>query len=163
MIKQKQKLCKCGCGKVGYIWSGGMLKECSYRIKKPKGLKKMSDKGKIKRELKKELVKTDMAFYFNLWQHNPHICAFCQVKLGDKPKLYYFDHILEKQAFPALRHKTDNIQFLCLQCHNNKTNGIVPKWFELAKAELKTKYKCDTTSEIPKQEDSLKDSTLQPL
>lgn len=121
--------------------------------KKPKKLKKISEKGKEKRVLKKELVKTDMAFYFKLWMNNPHVCTFCQKDLGDKPKLYYFDHILEKQAFPKLRHEADNIQFLCLGCHNNKTNGKVPLWFEKEKARLKEKYK-DTLIEIPKQEDS---------
>lgn len=28
MIERKKKICKCGCGREGYIWSNGMLKDC---------------------------------------------------------------------------------------------------------------------------------------
>lgn len=40
MIPRKLKICKCGCGREGYIWSHGMLKECWYKIKPPKQIAK---------------------------------------------------------------------------------------------------------------------------
>lgn len=114
--------------------------------KKPKALKKISEKGKIKKELKKELVQNDMSFYLKIWLARPHVCTFCKCDLGVKPKTYYFDHILEKQAFPGLRHDEENIQLLCLECHSNKTNGIVPAWFKTEKEKLKELHKDDADS-----------------
>ena len=35
-IKIKEKLCSCGCGKIGRIWSKGMLKKCSMKLNPPK-------------------------------------------------------------------------------------------------------------------------------
>lgn len=31
MIPRKNKLCKCGCGRMGMIWAKGMLKDCYYK------------------------------------------------------------------------------------------------------------------------------------
>lgn len=108
--------------------------------KKPKALKKVSKKGIENKEIKKKLLDTDMVFYLEIWNARPHVCRFCNNSLGDKPRLYYFDHILEKQAYPALRHSKDNIQLLCLECHSNKTNGHVPEWFKIEKEKLKEKW-----------------------
>ena len=36
----KDKLCKCGCGKSGKIWSKGMLKQCFFRLNPSKSIKK---------------------------------------------------------------------------------------------------------------------------
>lgn len=45
-IKPKKKTCKCGCGKEGYIFSKGMLKECwSREYGKP--IKRVSDKRMV--------------------------------------------------------------------------------------------------------------------
>jgi hypothetical protein len=36
-----------------------------------------------------------------------------------------FDHILEKNKYPALKLEEDNIMMLCLDCHDNKTRGFL--------------------------------------
>lgn len=36
-----------------------------------------------------------------------------------------FDHILEKAKFPEFRYDKQNIVLTCLQCHDNKTRGIL--------------------------------------
>lgn len=128
--------------------------------KKPKGIRKISEKGIEKKALKKELVQNDMAFYLKLWLSRPHKCNFCGDDLGTKPKLYYFDHILEKQAFPKLRHDPENIQFLCLECHSNKTNGKAPDWFKASVIKLKEENKCGTQLDVqPVEGLSVKDCT----
>src|SRR5689334_16730504 len=100
--------------------------------KKPRSIKRITEKGFKLKEIKKELVQTDMAFYLKVWMARPHKCEECKTNLESKPRLYNFDHILEKQSHPELRHVEDNIQLLCLQCHSTKTNGILsPRMKEL--------------------------------
>ncbi len=139
-MKLKKKICKCGCGREGYIWARGMLKECAYKDKKPKGLKKISDKGKAKKELKKALFPNDAAFYFGIWSKRPHVCFNCGKDLGERPLTLYFDHILEKGnlRYEHLRHNEDNICLLCWDCHTNKS--LLPKLVDLRE---KTKEKFD--------------------
>ena len=43
-ITPKSKLCKCGCGKFGRIWSKGMLPECYKKAFPPKPIAKFSKK-----------------------------------------------------------------------------------------------------------------------
>ena len=126
-MERKKKLCKCGCNKEGYIWSHGMLKECSYKLKKPKAIKKITEKGKEKKELKKALFPNDMSFYLSIWMERPHKCYNCDKDLGIKPLTLYFDHILEKGSpkYEHLRYEKDNICLLCWDCHGTKTNGIL--------------------------------------
>jgi len=124
-------------------------------------MKKITERGKIKAELKKELLKEDRIFYLKVWKTKPHVCNFCKRYLGLEPATYHFDHILEKQTHPEYRHIDENIQLLCLPCHSNKTNGFVPEWFKEFVKTLKKKLCQDTVTEIPKQEDLLKD--LSPL
>lgn len=114
-------------------WAKGFCKKHqSLRTdKKPKGIRKISEKGKINRDIKKDLIQNDMSFYLSLWLKRPHICYNCGKNLGVKPLTYYFDHILEKgtRAYEHLRHEEQNICFLCLDCHTNKS--LIPKLVEL--------------------------------
>ena len=97
--------------------------------KKPASLKKVSSKGKEKKELKKALYPTDMAFYFGIWNKRPHVCYNCDKDLGARPLTLYFDHILEKgnPKYAHLRHNEDNICLLCWDCHGTKSNGVLSK------------------------------------
>lgn len=108
--------------------------------KKPKGLKKITEKGKEKKELKKALYPTDMAFYFGIWNKRPHVCYNCDKDLGARPLTLYFDHILEKGSpkYAHLRYEEDNICLLCWDCHTNK--ALIPK---LVKLREDTKIKFD--------------------
>ena len=53
--------------------------------------------------------------------------------LGDKWERYMFSHILSKGSNPAFRHDKDNINILCLECHqvwefgDKKSMGIYPE------------------------------------
>jgi 5-methylcytosine-specific restriction endonuclease McrA len=90
-------------------------------------IKKVSEKQKIKNELKKEQFKDDVAFYDYIWHHRLHICEHCEKWLGNEPLLYYFDHILEKQTYPQFRYEPRNIWLLCFGCHEIKTTGNYTK------------------------------------
>lgn len=111
-------------------------KSCAFKLQPPKAIRPMSEKGKFKMTLKKELFEQDKIFYTNLWTHrffapnanvpgtyvmvkaprceNPE----CQKRLGDEPNLLYFHHILEKRNYPEFRHHQENIAILCPECHN---------------------------------------------
>ena len=93
-------------------------------------MKKQTARGKAKKEAKKDLLKEDKEFYMKVWGSRPHICNFCKCSLGSEALTYHFDHILEKEVYPEYRHEIQNIQLLCLPCHNNKTGGFVPEWFK---------------------------------
>lgn len=129
--------------------------------KKPKPIIKRTPKAQEKINLKKELFPTDMAFYLKVWLSKPHICEACGKSLGNKPKTYNFDHILEKgnKKYAHLRHEPDNICLLCMDCHTNK--ALHPNLVELRKQTL-IKL-CDTQPEIQKQEDSLEGGHFQIL
>ena len=96
----------------------------------------MSEKGKFKMTLKKELFEQDKKFYSQVWANrffaeNKNIPGTfimlkaprcenpeCQKRLGDEPNLLYFHHILEKRNYPEYRHLEENIAILCPECHN---------------------------------------------
>lgn len=120
-MKISKKICV-SCNIPSYIFSKKMCKNCWAKNYK-KSIKKISSKGIKKKEDKKELLRQDFRFYFNIWKKRPHKCVNCDCYLGETPLTYFFDHILEKSKYPELRHNEDNIQLLCLICHNNKTTG----------------------------------------
>jgi len=139
-----------------------LITEIMKRSRKP--LSKRSDRAKQKIEAKKELLEIDRQFYLGIWLARPHFCNFCKCHLGNEPRTYHFDHILEKEVFPEYRHTPKNIQLLCLNCHNNKTSGYTPEWFK--NFVNQTKQICQgTITEIPLQENTQKDqlSTLEEL
>ena len=107
--------------------------------KKPKGIKKITEKGKVKKELKKALYPNDIAFYFEIWSERPHECYNCGKNLGVRPLTLYFDHILEKgnPKYEHLRYEKENICLLCWDCHTNKS--LIPKLVEL-RNKTKEKY-----------------------
>jgi hypothetical protein len=111
-------------------------KSCAFKLQPPKSISKMSDKGKFKMTLKKELFEQDKKFYSEVWAErffaeNKNIPGTyvmlkaprcenpdCQKRLGDEPNLLYFHHILEKRNYPEYRHLAENIAILCPECHN---------------------------------------------
>jgi 5-methylcytosine-specific restriction endonuclease McrA len=110
-------------------------KSCTFKLQPPKAIKKMSEKGRFKMSIKKELLEEDKKFYTDVWikrffmQEHPNVpntyrrtvkphCDVCLTQLPDEPNLMYFHHILEKRNYPALRHVYKNIAILCPECHN---------------------------------------------
>lgn len=98
-------------------------------IKRNKPIKKISEKGKVKRELKKQLIQEDFTFYLSIWEEREHMCQSCGVWLNDEPRTYNFDHLLEKglTRYQHLRYNKDNIFICCMPCHILKTNGYPTK------------------------------------
>lgn len=85
-------------------------------------LKRQSLKKKANKENEKEIRYKDLAFYAKIWISRPHRCVNCDKYLGFEPLTIFFDHILEKSKYPELRWEESNIQLLCFECHQIKTN-----------------------------------------
>jgi hypothetical protein len=65
-------------------------------------------------------------FFLQVWnKRKEHRCEECNQSLGREPLSYMFDHILEKQRYPQLKFEEENIQYLCLLCHDKKTRGFI--------------------------------------
>ena len=67
-------------------------------------------------------------FFISIWnERKNHRCANCNAFLGNEPRTYMFDHILEKgmSKYKHLVLEKDNIHYLCLHCHDEKTRGIL--------------------------------------
>lgn len=141
MIKSKP-CTEYGCSNPRFA-KGYCLRHQSLRTDKhkPKGISKLSAKGKIKKELKKELVQNDMAFYFTLWGKRPHVCFETGKPLGSKPLITMFHHVLPKQTYPQFRHCDWNIVFLHPDVHNQVEIDCskCPKVYALTK-KLKEEY-----------------------
>ena len=114
-IKRREKICK-SCGQSRLLFSRGRCQQCARR-EDAKPIAKVSEKGKIKREAKKDLIEEDKIFYMEVWNASPHICHECNKKLSNPPSMSYFHHLLEKRNYPQFRHTPENIALLCWNCH----------------------------------------------
>lgn len=112
---------RCPCKATGIKCTSSGGKSVSKKsISKPKPIPKVSEKGKVAKAAKKELVKDDMVFYLNeVWAIRPHRCECCKAPLYE-PVLANFHHILAKRktAYPQFRHCMWNIMIVCKDCHN---------------------------------------------
>ena len=108
--------------------------------KKPKGLKKISEKGIIKKGLKKALFQNDAAFYLEIWESRAHVCYETGKLLG-RMNLCMFHHVLPKQSYPEFRHCAWNIVLLHPDVHNQVETCLdkCPKVHKLTQ-ELQAKY-----------------------
>jgi hypothetical protein len=123
----------CSCKATGVYCSKKGKKAKEPKPLKRTPIKKVSDKGKIKKIAKKELVQTDMAFYLqSVWDIRPHICQVTNTHIHD-PRIQNFHHILEKAQFPEYRHKEWNILLVSWETHDKIHRNIdnVPKVKEL--------------------------------
>lgn len=107
-------------------------------------LKKISNKKKNNKEgiqkIENMLKEKDTEMYLTIWKTRAHICISCLKYLGDTPKSYNFDHILEKSKYPNLRHIKDNIALLCFECHEKKTRGFPTKKYSFIIDNIKKKF-----------------------
>ncbi len=117
----KAKICKKeGCNNP--IWSHGYCKmhiRYSVHLRQTINLKSISstrERGIVQQK------KADDAFYKKIWEKKRHYCSYCFIFIGDEPKKYMFDHILEKSKYKSLRYEEDNIALTCFDCHNTKTS-----------------------------------------
>lgn len=58
-----------------------------------------------------------------IWNERKHICMKCGVSLGDDPKPIYFSHILSRGAHSELKMDKNNIELLCMECHQKHEFG----------------------------------------
>lgn len=79
-------------------------------------------------------------FFIKLWSKREHRCENCGEWLGKEPLSHMFDHTLEKSKYPELKYEEDNIMFLCLGCHDNKTRGFMSEKITERIRMLKEKY-----------------------
>ena len=109
-------------------------------LSKGRGLSKVKDKVS-KSELKSAQINDMRKFFMQYWKENKeHTCEVCRVWLGSDPLSYMFDHVLEKSKYPHLAFEPENIMYLCLTCHDNKTRwNLSPIMLERINY-LKTKY-----------------------
>ena len=94
-----------------------------FRCKPKKPLRKSHIIKKSKGNRKKSELHE---FFLQFWKKNTrHECENCGKWLGNEPLSYMFDHLLEKSKYPELAKEEDNIMLVCLECHDNKTRGIL--------------------------------------
>lgn len=125
MLKKK-KICR-GCNKEQLLWKDKLCKSCSLKQNKPKSIKKVSEKGILKKEQKKEYLKEQIALFEKHWNSKPHYCESCGKWLGNENNLCFHDHLLEKSNRRDLALNIDNLYLCCFDCHNAKTNGFPTK------------------------------------
>ena len=88
-------------------------------------MKKISDKQKLKNELKKEETrKLHSWFLSDIWEKRPHYCEECNKWLGEEPLSIFFDHLIEKSSYPEFTYEINNIFLCCGECHTRRTNGF---------------------------------------
>tara|TARA_R110002073_G_scaffold148366_1_gene301487 strand:+ start:2141 stop:2725 length:585 start_codon:yes stop_codon:yes gene_type:complete len=79
----------------------------------------------------------DEIFYLRCFQGSDHKCEECNTKLpeefrnedGDLIYIARYSHVIPKSIAPELRHEVDNINHLCIECHQ--------KWDFGGKKEMK--------------------------
>lgn len=141
------KLCQ-GCNNKR-IHGNEFGKPIEYKEKKKESLKpplkRVVDKGIAPKKRKEKKVNinliNDELLYKRVFDSSNHKCEECSKKLptnfrNDEGKIearFRYSHIIPKSIAPELRHKDDNINNLCIECHHewdfgNKTKmGIYSK------------------------------------
>lgn len=128
------------------VWSKGLCQKHSPKspLKKSthtiytgsEGIKNMTKSFKEEFD---RIQKRDQ-FFNGIWITRMHRCEVCGAPLGHEPRSYMFDHLLEKNKYPELEFKEDNIALVCLECHDKKTRGFInDKYQELINFVI-TKY-----------------------
>lgn len=106
----KDKLCKCGCGKSGKIWSKGMLKECFFRLNHAKPIKKSflskkpTEKTLLAKEQKNKWLEKLHNWEFDLFDKQKDKKGYCYCFETETPmhesiykyNLCIYSHILPK-------------------------------------------------------------------
>lgn len=140
---RKKKLCICGCGVEGYIWSAGMLKGCFMKHKLP-------TEKEIK---KKETTKLLHQFFLDLWDERADrqgnvYCAETGIYMSYtlfKENMACYHHLLHKSKYPELAFEKDNIAIIFPEVHsqvhsNIEKTPIVNKLTEKAKKKFLKNY-----------------------
>lgn len=122
---QKKKVCKCGCGIEGFIWSNGMLKQCFLESKPQKAIKKYSEKGLEKKKLKTENTKKLHKWFLKIFDKRKDENGFVYCYETGKPMhedVYKMDsciysHCYPKSTFPQYALEDWNILLVLPDVH----------------------------------------------
>ena len=125
------------------VWSKGLCK--SHTPKKPlnskkKAINKISEKGKQKKEEKKEYLVKQFELFEKHWNLKPHYCESCGKWLGNENNICFHDHLIEKSKRRDLALEIDNLFLVCMGCHNLKTNGFPTENHKKAIEKVKEKH-----------------------
>jgi len=119
LIIPKKKLCKCGCGELGYIWARGFIKghENKGSVKR---IKKISDKQKNRIVANKSYYAQEIARH---QEENKGQCPCenCGVEIIN-PSGRNVSHIIAGSSNSALYHHPLNRFILCHDCERIWTN-----------------------------------------
>lgn len=116
------------------------LKKGSAKLKKSGNLRFKPKTDEQKKEQQDQYEK-DIKFYTEeIWNKRPHYCQSCNLWLGNKPNLCYFDHLLPKNKYPELRYEPDNLYLTCPQHHSEKEAGFPHPKHQEAIEEAKRKF-----------------------
>lgn len=159
MIKVKEKLCSCGCGKIGRIWSKGMLKECSMRLNPPKKIQYKSAKQKIKDIDKVQRTKDLHNWFLQVWDERREKdelgyfvrCFESGQKLYEKYYKYNtccYSHYFPKSKYKEYEFEEWNLEIVHPDQHSiwENNHSKCPKMFEKFNTEL-TKENLSLTKE----------------
>lgn len=91
-----------------------------------KGSKEKVEKVKINKVLER-----DELFYLECFNNSNHKCEECNTSLPNEFRdaddkiiaRFRYSHVIPKSIAPELRHKIENINHLCLECHNRWEHG----------------------------------------
>lgn len=123
-----------------FCWKCSPKKPLSKENKiksKPKSIKKIQ-KDKDQRT-------KDLLFYQEIWNERPHICQSCDKYIHGELLTIYIEHVLEKgvERFKHLRYNKNNIQIICSECHNCKSNGFPTEKYKLIIEDTMNKFNND--------------------
>lgn len=100
------------------IWSKGFCRFHFLKEFPPKPIKKVSEKGKVKKEQKKEYTKKQFEFFLEIWKEREHICFETGAYLGKEPLSTMFHHCLFKSSHPQFALLKENIVLLHPDVHS---------------------------------------------
>lgn len=139
MIKKK-KIC-ISCKNECYIWSKNRCKTCFNKDFPPKSIKKISDKGKIAKEKKKENTKKLHEWFYEIWKNEPHFSELSGLPLGSVFSTCYYHHILPKSRYKGAEFDRENIIILTFEEHQEvESNPTKFEKINIIREKLKEKY-----------------------
>lgn len=115
-IKLKKKLCKCGCGNTDYIWAKGMIKQCYYRLNKPKPIPKVSEKIKSTINIKDEELEQWFKDREKDIVNAGGVCWECGDKIHKDYYRHATAHIFPKAIFNSVATNEFNFLILGASC-----------------------------------------------
>lgn len=133
MIQRKTKPCKCGCGREGFLFAKGMLRDCWAKNNK-KPLRKVSEKQKEKKIIKTDDTKKLHEWFLQIWDKTENSNGYCFCFETGKPmhrSIYRnnsccYHHPLEKSnpKYKQFRMEEWNILIVLPEIHNQIHSDI---------------------------------------